>query len=105
CEGIRKTIERVTDPYILSELKGEDTYDDWEKHGDKWAFGKLDRQMFKQILWKAENYYKNREYPPNYWYYKLPDEAKIERSVEINRFDRANKINERFIKKLEKERK
>lgn len=105
CEGIRKTIERVTDPYILSELKGEDTYDDWEKHGDKWAFGNLDRQMFKQILWKAEDYYNNREYPPNYWYYKLPDEAKIERSVEIDRFDRANKINERFIKKLEKKQK
>jgi len=105
CEGIRKTIERVTDPYILSELKGEDTYDDWGKYGDKWAFGDLDRKMFKQILWKAEDYYNNREYPPNYWYYKLPDEAKIERSVEIDRFDRANKINERFIKKLEKERK
>lgn len=105
CEGIRKTMERITDPYILSELKGEDTYDAKEKYGDKWAFGDLEREVFKQILWKAEDYYNNREYPPNYWYYKLPDEAKIERSVEIDRFDRANKINERFIKKLEKKQK
>ncbi len=83
CEGIRKTIEKVKDPYILSELKGEDTYDDKEKYGDKWAFHAFKRNVFKQVLWQAEDYYKNREYPPDYWYYKLPDEAMYEYSGEI----------------------
>lgn len=105
CEGIRKTIERVTDPYILSELKGEDTYDDKEKYGDKWAFNDLDRQMFKQILWKTEDYYKNRKFPIGYWYYRISDDAVVEDDSDYFKQMREGKINERFLKKLEKEKK
>lgn len=100
CEGIRKTIERVTDPYILSELKGEDTYDDKEKYGDKWAFSELDRKMFKQILWKTEDYYKNREFPPNYWYYKIPDEEDIKNDSDFTKVMRDHKTNKRLLNKL-----
>ncbi len=102
CEGIRKTIERVTDPYILSELKGEDTYDDKEKYLDKWAFGDLDRQMFKQILWKTEDYYKNREIPPDYWYYKIPDEEVIKNDTDFTKVIRAHKINKHLINELKR---
>lgn len=105
CEGIRKTIEKVKDPYILSELKGEDTYDDKEKYGDKWAFDKLPRKMLKQLLWQAEDYYKNREYPPDYWYYKLPDEAMYEYSGEIPSFSGSTNFNKGFLKKIEEKRK
>lgn len=100
CEGIRKAIERVTDPYVLSELKGEDTYDDKEKYLDKWAFGDLDRQMFKQILWKTEDYYKNREFPPNYWYYKIPDEEVIKNDSDFTNVMKDHKTNKRLLNKL-----
>lgn len=105
CEGIRKTIEKVKDPYILSELKGEDTYDDKEKYGDKWAFHAFKRNVFKQVLWQAEDYYKNREYPPDYWYYKLPDEAVYEYSGEIPSFSGSTNFNKGFLKKIEEKRK
>lgn len=105
CEGIRKTIEKVKDPYILSELKGEDTYDDKEKYGDKWAFHSFARNVFKQVLWQAEDYYKNREYPPNYWYYKLPDEAVYEYPSEIPSFSGSTNFNKGFLKKIEERRK
>ena len=100
CEGIRKTIERVTDPYILSELKGEDTYDDKDKYGDKWAFSELDRKMFKQMLWKTEDYYKNREFPPNYWYYKIPDEEIIKNDSDFTKVMRDHKTNKSLLNKL-----
>ena len=105
CEGIRKTIEKVKDPYILSELKGEDTYDDKEKYGDKWAFHTFERNVFKQVLWQAEDYYKKREYPPDYWYYKLPDEAMYEYSGEIPTFSGSTNFNKGFLKKIEEKRK
>lgn len=100
CEGIRKTIERVTDPYILSELKGEGTYDDKEKYGDKWAFSELDRKMFKQILWETEDYYKNRDFPPDYWYYSIPDEAVVKSISDFYKALSVDKINKRLLNKL-----
>lgn len=105
CEGIRKTIEKVKDPYILAELKCEDSYDDKEKYGDKWAFNKLPRKMLKQLLWQAEDYYKKREYPPDYWYYKLPDEADYEYPSEIPSFSGSTNFNKGFLKKIEEKRK
>ena len=105
CEGIRKTIEKVKDPYILSELKGEDTYDDRKKYGDKWAFHTFERNVFKQVLWQAEDYYKKREYPPDYWYYKLPDEAAYEYKSEIPSFSGSTNFNKGFLKKIEEKRK
>lgn len=105
CEGIRKTIEKVKDPYILSELKGEDTYDDRKKYGDKWAFHSFERNVFKQVLWQAEDYYNKREYPPDYWYYKLPDEADYEYPSEIPSFSGSTNFNKGFLKKIEEKRK
>ena len=76
-----------------------------EKYGDKWAFNKLPRKMLKQLLWQAEDYYKKREYPPDYWYYKLPDEADYEYPSEIPSFSGSTNFNKGFLKKIEAKRK
>ena len=76
-----------------------------KKYGDKWAFDMQPRKMLKQLLWQAEDYYKKREYPPDYWYYKLPDEADYEYKSEIPSFSGSTNFNKGFLKKIEAKRK